>query len=54
MKLSKPEKEWFAQWFDTEYYHILYKHRDFDEAEKFIKNLVDFLSPAKDAYFSIK
>ncbi|HCQ30054.1 MAG TPA: SAM-dependent methyltransferase [Flavobacteriales bacterium] len=51
MKLSKPEKEWFAQWFDTEYYHILYKHRDFDEAEKFIKNLVDFLSPAKDAYF---
>ena len=37
------EKEWFAEWFDTEYYHILYKDRDHTEAERFIKNLIQFL-----------
>lgn len=33
------KKEWFDEWFDTKYYHILYKHRDFKEAETFITNL---------------
>ena len=36
-------KEWFASWFDTRYYHILYKHRDDTEAHEFIQNLVSFL-----------
>lgn len=36
------EKSWFESWFDSEYYHILYKNRDEKEARKFIKNLVDF------------
>lgn len=35
--------EWFASWFDTEYYHTLYKHRDHEEASRFIGNLVSFL-----------
>ena len=43
------EKEWFASWFDTPYYHTLYKHRDFDEAERFIRNLLDYLKLPKDA-----
>lgn len=30
---------WYANWFNTPYYHILYKDRDFIEAENFIKNL---------------
>lgn len=30
---------WFANWFNTPYYHILYNDRDFTEAENFIKNL---------------
>lgn len=30
---------WFANWFNTPYYHILYKDRDFAEAENFIQNL---------------
>lgn len=30
---------WFANWFNTPYYHILYKDRDFVEAETFIRNL---------------
>ena len=32
-------KEWFESWFDTRYYHILYKNRDHSEAELFIRNL---------------
>lgn len=27
---------WYKNWFDTEYYHLLYCHRDIGEAEKFI------------------
>lgn len=40
--------EWFESWFDTAYYHKLYKARDFEEAEVFIKNLFNFLNPSKD------
>ncbi len=32
-------KDWFAKWFDSKYYHILYKNRDQNEAKKFLKNL---------------
>jgi len=32
-------KNWFDSWFDTKYYHILYKNRDYSEAENFITNL---------------
>ncbi len=32
-------KEWFESWFDTHYYHVLYRNRDHSEAEVFIKNL---------------
>ena len=37
------EKEWFESWFDTKYYHILYKHRDYNEASLFLEKLVHFL-----------
>jgi len=37
------EKEWFSSWFDTPYYHTLYKHRDYSEASVFIDNITDFL-----------
>lgn len=39
-------KEWFASWFDTEYYHILYKQRDLKEAECFVGNLCHKLALA--------
>lgn len=41
--------EWFANWFDTPYYHILYKHRDFTEAESFISLLLNHLDLDEDA-----
>lgn len=28
--------DWFAEWFDSKYYHILYKSRDNEEAKRFI------------------
>ncbi|MGB1018060.1 MAG: class I SAM-dependent methyltransferase [Chitinophagales bacterium] len=37
------KKQWFENWFDTKYYHILYQHRNDDEAHFFMNNLVDYL-----------
>lgn len=39
--------EWFECWFDSPYYHVLYKNRDFTEAELFIDNLIQLLEPEK-------
>ena len=36
------KNEWFKDWFNTSYYHTLYKNRDDKEAERFVKNLVNF------------
>lgn len=38
---------WFETWFDTPYYHILYKDRDFAEAENFITLLINHLKIQK-------
>ncbi len=37
-------KNWFAEWFDSKYYHILYQHRDYAEASMFMDNLVRHLN----------
>jgi SAM-dependent methyltransferase len=47
---SMEQKEWFAEWFDTPYYHILYKNRDHDEAERFINKLIKYLQIPKGAH----
>ena len=39
-----PKKEWFAEWFDTSYYHILYQNRGEEEARGFIKALLSKLN----------
>ena len=38
---------WFAHWFDSPYYHSLYKNRDEREAKIFIDNLIDYLQIPK-------
>ena len=43
MKDIQVTREWFGKWFNSPYYHILYKHRDFEEARTFIHNLNDQL-----------
>lgn len=42
-------KEWFQSWFDSPYYHILYKHRDNAEAANFIDELLQLLKPPQSA-----
>lgn len=37
------QNEWFSSWFDTPYYHTLYKHRDYSEAALFIDNITKLL-----------
>ncbi len=39
------QKPWFATWFGTPWYKILYRDRNEEEAAFFIKNLVQYLSP---------
>lgn len=36
--------DWFATWFDSPYYHLLYDHRDDEEAAQFIRRLVSHLN----------
>jgi SAM-dependent methyltransferase len=38
------QKEWFEAWFDSPYYHILYKHRDDQEAASFIDRISSLLN----------
>ncbi len=44
------EENWFKDWFDTEYYHQLYKERDEAEAAKFINKLIEKLNPSPESY----
>jgi SAM-dependent methyltransferase len=39
------ETEWYEDWFDSPYYHTLYKYRDESEAEGFIDALLHRLQP---------
>lgn len=45
-----PQKEWFATWFDSPYYHLLYQHRDDNEAQQFLDHLIDKLALASNAH----
>ncbi|WP_333875951.1 class I SAM-dependent methyltransferase [Flavobacterium sp.] len=37
-------ENWYASWFDTSYYHILYKDRNYREAQIFMDNLTHYLN----------
>ncbi|HET8810526.1 MAG TPA: class I SAM-dependent methyltransferase [Flavobacteriaceae bacterium] len=47
--MATPTQSWYSSWFDTPYYHILYKDRDHNEAHDFMRNLVRFLELKKGA-----
>ena len=40
---------WFESWFDTKYYHILYKERNDEEAQLLMDNLTHYLNLPEDA-----
>ena len=41
---QKDNKKWYSSWFDTKYYHILYKNRNDEEAQLFMKHLTNYLN----------
>ncbi|MGA9636876.1 class I SAM-dependent methyltransferase [Flavobacterium sp.] len=41
---EQPAPSWFSSWFDTPYYHILYKERNYREAQLFMDNLTHYLN----------
>jgi len=46
-KAVMADKAWYKDWFNSPYYHLLYQHRDEEEANKFITTLINYLKPAK-------
>ena len=38
------KNQWYASWFDTPFYHILYKDRDYSEAKPFMDNITQYLN----------
>ena len=42
--MQENKKSWYTNWFDTPFYHILYKDRDYDEAQLFIENITHYLN----------
>ena len=49
--MADKENEWFKNWFDTPYYHLLYKKRDEAEAARFLDLLIKLLAPPKGSKF---
>jgi SAM-dependent methyltransferase len=47
--MPEQNKAWYASWFDTPYYHTLYKDRDYEEAQLLIDNLAHYLNLSEDA-----
>ena len=41
--MQKEDTSWFASWFDSPYYHVLYKDRDDSEAADFMNRLTQHL-----------
>ncbi|TDD75528.1 class I SAM-dependent methyltransferase [Flavobacterium caseinilyticum] len=48
---NQPEstEKWYTSWFDTPYYHILYKDRNYREAQVFMDNLTHYLNLPENA-----
>lgn len=44
--------DWFTSWFDTPYYHTLYKHRNDADAQFFMRNITSFLKLAQDSFIA--
>lgn len=47
MEITDNMKTWYAHWFNSPYYDILYKHRDTREAQEFLDNLAGRLKLKK-------
>ena len=43
------QQEWFKEWFNSPYYHLLYSNRDAQEAIFFLDHLISYLNPQKES-----
>ena len=48
--MSSEISQWYTSWFNTPYYHILYKDRDYNEAQRFMDKLTTFLELDKESH----
>ena len=46
------ETDWFTSWFNTPYYHILYKDRNDKDAQVFMRNITSFLQLSKGSHIA--
>lgn len=46
--MTQNTQQWFSSWFDTPFYHVLYKDRDDQEAQAFMETLSTYLNIADD------
>ncbi|CAI8407184.1 MAG: Ubiquinone biosynthesis O-methyltransferase [Flavobacterium sp. SCGC AAA160-P02] len=44
------KSDWFTDWFNTKYYHILYKNRNEEDAQLFMRNITKFLQLPKKSH----
>ncbi len=44
-----PDRNWFEDWFNSHYYHLLYNNRDDSEAFDFINKLIAYLQPVNNS-----
>lgn len=49
MLYKNDKTNWYEDWFNSSYYHLLYKSRNHEEAEYFISNILNFLIPSNDS-----
>lgn len=42
--------DWFTSWFNTPYYHTLYKNRNSNDAQFFMRNITEFLQLPKTSH----
>lgn len=47
--MTKNKSEWYIDWFNSPFYHQLYKERDYSEATFFMNNLIKKLDIRKDS-----
>lgn len=45
--MTKDNSNWYSSWFNTPFYHILYKNRDASEAKAFMEHLTAYLNIPK-------
>lgn len=50
--MNMNKTNWFTEWFNTPYYHILYKHRNDADAQFFMQNITSFLKLPKTAHIA--